>query len=58
MSGVTVMRTAEAELTGPENVQVYTQIDGEVAGHLPAVVKIVPDALTLLIPPAYQRNVP
>jgi diacylglycerol kinase (ATP) len=58
MSGVTVMRTAEAELTGPENVQVYTQIDGEVAGHLPAVVKIVPDALTLLIPPRYQKNVP
>ena len=58
MSGVTVMRTPEAELTGPENVQVYTQIDGEVAGHLPALVKIVPDALTLLIPPAYQKNVP
>ncbi len=57
MKGVTVTRTHEAELSGPADVQVYTQIDGEVAGHLPAQVRIVPDALTLLIPPGYQRHV-
>lgn len=57
MSGVTVMRTREAILTGPGDVQVYTQIDGEVAGHLPAEVKIVPEALTLLIPQEYRKNV-
>lgn len=56
MKGVTVSRTREATLSGPEDVQVYTQIDGEVAGHLPAQVKIVPDALTLLIPPEYGKH--
>lgn len=57
MKGVNVMRTREALLSGPEDVQVYTQIDGEVAGHLPAQVKIVPDALTLLIPPEYRKQI-
>lgn len=56
MTGVTVMRTAEAHLSGPGDVQVYTQIDGEVVGHLPAEVKIVPEALTLLIPPEYPAR--
>jgi hypothetical protein len=31
-------------------------VDGEYAGHLPASVEIVPDALTLLIPEAYIRK--
>ncbi len=56
MSGVTVMRTSEALLSGPPDVQVYTQIDGEVAGRLPARVKIVPEAITLLIPPEYRKR--
>ena len=58
MKGVTVLRTPAASLSGPDNVSVYTQIDGEVAGHLPAQVRIVPDALTLLIPPEYSKRVP
>jgi diacylglycerol kinase family enzyme len=29
------------------------QIDGELAGHLPAEVRIVPDAVTLLVPEGY-----
>jgi diacylglycerol kinase family enzyme len=29
------------------------QIDGEFAGRLPAEIRIVPDALTLLTPPEY-----
>jgi len=53
--GVTVLRTSEASLSGPGDVLVYTQIDGEVAGHLPAQVRIVPDALTLLVPPEYSK---
>jgi diacylglycerol kinase family enzyme len=57
MTGVTVMRTSEARLSGPPDVQVYTQIDGEVVGHLPAQIKIVPAALTLLIPPGYRSHV-
>jgi diacylglycerol kinase family enzyme len=58
MKGVTVLRTAAASLSGPDNVSVYTQIDGEIAGNLPAQVRIVPDALTLLIPPEYSKRVP
>jgi diacylglycerol kinase (ATP) len=57
MKGVTVLHTAAASLSGPGNVLVYTQIDGEVAGHLPAHVRIVPDALTLLVPPEYSKRV-
>lgn len=56
MSGVTVLRTAEALLSGPPDVQVYTQIDGEVAGRLPARVRIVPEALTLLVPHEYRKR--
>jgi diacylglycerol kinase (ATP) len=55
VKGVTVLRAAAASLSGPGDVLVYTQIDGEVAGHLPAQVRIVPDALTLLIPPEYRK---
>jgi len=58
MKGVTVLRSTEASLSGPGDVPVYTQIDGEIAGHLPAQVRIVPDALTLLIPPEYRKRVP
>ncbi len=57
MKGVTVLRTSEAFLSGPGDVPVYTQIDGEIAGHLPAQVRIVPDALTLLIPPEYPKHI-
>jgi len=31
-------------------------VDGEHAGHLPASVEIVPDALTLLIPKGYIKK--
>jgi diacylglycerol kinase family enzyme len=31
------------------------QIDGEFAGKLPAEIRIVRDAITLLIPPEYIR---
>ena len=37
----------------PGGRRVYIQIDGEFAGHLPAEIQIVPDALTLLVPPEY-----
>jgi len=35
---------------------VYIQIDGEYAGKLPAEIRIVPDALTLLVPRAYLKK--
>jgi diacylglycerol kinase family enzyme len=51
MSGVTVCRTDRADVSGSDKA--YVQIDGEFAGRLPAEVRIVPDALTLLVPESY-----
>ena len=53
MKGVTDCRARHVSLSGTEDRRVYLQIDGELAGQLPAEIKIVPDALTLLVPPAY-----
>ena len=50
MKGVTVLRTDCARLTAPNGSRAYVQVDGEYAGHLPAEIRIVPDALTLLVP--------
>jgi len=55
MKGATVLRTSRVMVTNPDGAEVYVQIDGEFAGHLPAEIRIVPDALTLLIPPQYSR---
>jgi YegS/Rv2252/BmrU family lipid kinase len=55
MKGATVLRSDRVTLTGQDNAHTYVQIDGEFAGHLPAEVRIVRDALTLLIPPEYSR---
>jgi diacylglycerol kinase (ATP) len=55
MSGATVLRSDRVTLSNPDDSRIYVQIDGEFAGHLPAEVRIVPDALTLLIPPEYSR---
>ena len=53
MKGVTVLRTGHLSLACTENPDVYIQIDGEFAGQLPAELRIVPDALTLLAPAGY-----
>ena len=53
MAGVTVLREQCLKLSCPEDRRVYVQIDGESAGHLPAEVRIVPDAITLLMPEEY-----
>ena len=53
MKGVAVVRTREATLAAADDQPVFVQIDGELAGHLPATVRIVPDALTLMAPPEY-----
>jgi diacylglycerol kinase (ATP) len=55
VKGVTVLRTQNARLSCPEDRRIYVQIDGEYAGHLPAEIHVVPDALTLLVPPEYGR---
>ena len=56
MQGVTVLREKCLQLTSTGGQRVYVQIDGEFAGHLPAHVRIVPDALTLLVPPEYRPH--
>jgi diacylglycerol kinase (ATP) len=52
MKGVTVLRTAGLKLAS-DDPDVYLQIDGEFAGRLPAELRVVPDALTLLAPAEY-----
>jgi diacylglycerol kinase (ATP) len=49
MKGVTVLRASRVVASAPEDSRVYVQIDGEYAGHLPAEISIVPDALTLML---------
>ena len=58
MKGASVLRSDRVSVSGPGDARIYIQIDGECAGHLPAEVRIVPDALTLLIPPEYCRAAP
>ena len=53
MRGVTVLRTREAKLCAAGDAPVYVQIDGELAGRLPAEFRIVPDAVRLLMPEGY-----
>jgi diacylglycerol kinase family enzyme len=58
MTGVSVVRTDRVVLRAAEGSPVYVQIDGEFAGRLPAEVRIVPDALTLLVPEEYRQRRP
>ncbi|HEY1342513.1 MAG TPA: diacylglycerol kinase family protein [Bryobacteraceae bacterium] len=53
MKGVCVLRPDCLRVSHPAERRVFVQIDGEFAGHLPAEFRIVPDALTLLVPPEY-----
>ncbi len=51
MEGVTLLHAASAAFDPVGSEPVYVQVDGELAGALPATVEIVTDALTLLAPP-------
>ncbi len=53
MKGVKMLRTAGATLSCNGDRRVFIQIDGELAGYLPAEVSVAPDALTLLVPGEY-----
>jgi diacylglycerol kinase (ATP) len=55
MSGVTVVRAPEVRVLRPADQRAYVQIDGEFVGHLPADLKIVRDALTILVPDTYTK---
>ena len=53
MSGVTVVRADRVTISAADDRLAYVQIDGEIGGTLPAEIRIVPDALTLLVPDGY-----
>jgi diacylglycerol kinase family enzyme len=53
MSGVTVVRADQVSISAANGRRAYVQIDGEIGGTLPAEIRIVPDALTLLAPKGY-----
>ena len=55
MSGVTVLRAERILVSKPSDRRAYIQIDGEFAGGLPAELKIVRDALTVLAPEDYGK---
>lgn len=54
--GITILQAIRVTLTGPEDRRIYTQIDGEYAGPLPATLEIVPSSLTLLMPPRFLAS--
>jgi diacylglycerol kinase (ATP) len=56
MKGVTVLRANRAVISCPKDDGAYVQIDGEFAGALPAEVRVVPDALTMLMPEDYANG--
>jgi len=58
MQGVTFLTGRSVRVSDPADRRVYIQVDGEYAGRLPASIVLIPEALTLLIPPAYLQNAP
>jgi diacylglycerol kinase family enzyme len=55
MSGVTVVRADRVRISSADDRRAHVQIDGELAGALPAEMRIVPDALLLLVPDEYGK---
>ena len=56
MSGCTVLYGRTVICQRPSGEPVYVQVDGELAGMLPVTAEIIPDALTLLVPPQYYAR--
>ena len=56
IKGCTVLRGRSVTCSHPKGNGVYVQVDGELAGNLPIAAEILPDALTLLMPPPYLRR--
>lgn len=53
--GVSVYRATEAILSAPDSNPIYVQTDGEAIGNIPARIRTIPNALTLLIPKRYAE---
>jgi YegS/Rv2252/BmrU family lipid kinase len=56
VKGMSFLRTRKVTFSRPSDAPIHVQVDGEYAGRLPATVEIVPDALTLLVPPDYLKR--
>jgi len=56
IKGVTMLPTNSMAFYPVGQDIVRLQLDGEEAGNLPARLELVPDALTLLMPPAFVRR--
>ena len=54
--GCTVLRGHKVTCQRPTGEPVYVQLDGELAGKVPLTAEILPDALTLLVPPEYHAR--
>lgn len=54
MKGITFLRGRSVTcLQSSEGPGIYVQVDGELAGTLPVTAEILPEAITLLVPPSY-----
>lgn len=54
--GATFADVSSLDLSAEPGVEVYVQVDGEYAGHLPAHIELAPAALSLLVPPEYGER--
>jgi YegS/Rv2252/BmrU family lipid kinase len=52
-SGCTIVHGCTVTCHAVAGKDIYAQVDGELAGKLGATAEILPDSLTLLMPPAY-----
>jgi diacylglycerol kinase (ATP) len=58
MRGITILRTRQAAFSAIGASKIHLQVDGEYVGVAPARVEIVPNALTLLVPPGFRARRP
>jgi len=58
MRGVTILRARKALFSACADSKIHLQVDGEYCGLAPATVEIVPNALTLLVPPEFRSRRP
>jgi YegS/Rv2252/BmrU family lipid kinase len=59
MPGITIFRTRQAAFSAvDQGGPIHLQVDGEHVGVAPARVEIVPNALTLLVPPGFRARRP
>jgi diacylglycerol kinase (ATP) len=58
LRGVTILRTTSICCSAPEDPRIYIQMDGEHVGRVPFEMKLVPRALTLLVPPDFRTRRP